>query len=402
MTHQNDIPRHSDRRYWWPVLVLMLTGAYHCALASSDSSAAATEQYGTGTSTMLTIYQRYVSPLKGGNTCPMYPACSQYSKCAFERSNPAAAFMATCDRLVRCGRDASAYPMIAAGGGFKRYDPPDDAVFSPAAAPVGQSGDRDSGCASFARTLFAERNYPLALLEFERTAHSSAGRPCRMAALLGLLDCAYRTCSLDGFLETFYRVTDSMSGDTGAVSRCGILLAKRYYSADDYGGALSALGHYVRSSDPSLRAERLFLATLCQLARRHPERALASADSIPPESGLGAIADSLHKGADRFYSHERSPMLAGVLSAVLPGTGYLYAGKPATASASLLVNGLFIWTAVDFINNRHYGAAAASFVLGSGFYFGNIRGSIKAVRQNTRSARKRRCAFFIDELHYAW
>jgi putative component of membrane protein insertase Oxa1/YidC/SpoIIIJ protein YidD/TM2 domain-containing membrane protein YozV len=402
MTHPSVALRHSDFRYVW-LAVVTITGTG----ASSDSSSAAVERYGTGTSTMLSIYQRYISPLKGGNICPMYPSCSQYAKCAFERSDPATAFMATCDRLVRCGRDVSSYPMIAVNEGVRRYDPPDSvnnaaSPASSAAASVEQGGNHDSGCASFALALFAEKKYLPAELEFERIVHSSAGRPCRLLALQGLLDCAYRAGGLDVFMDTFYGVTDSLKGDTAAMGRCGILLAKRCFNAGDYNGALGALCHYAVSPATELRAERCFIAALCHLAQHRPERALACADSIPGASRLSPMTDSLRNGITDFYAHERSPALAGVLGGILPGAGYLYAGRPATASASLLINGLFFWTAFDFIKGRYYGAAATSIVLGSGFYFGNIRGSIIAVQQNTVNARKRKCAFLIDELHYTW
>jgi len=389
------------KRYIHLVALFVIKGICVYALPLSDS---ATEQYGSGKSIVLSLYQRHISPVKGGNTCPMYPSCSQYAKYAFSKFDPFSAFVASSDRFVRCGRDVADYPLVATGDGLKRYDSPvndrlPEIIPSESSAPV-RTATGDSGCASFASRLLRDRKYPPASLEFERIAYSTTDSACRREAFEGILACSYRSDNMTVFADNFYRVIDSLHDDTAVVSRCGILLAKRYFGAEAYGDMYGALRYYVRSVQ--LSAQRQFLLSLCHLMMHRPAAALLAADSIPRDSRLAALSDTLRLEINRFYKGEPSPPVAGLLSTVLPGAGYLYCGEGATAAASLLINGLFIWTTYDFAKSKHYAAAATSLLLCSGFYFGNITGSIKAAKCNAIKKRKKWCAALIDELRYEW
>lgn len=81
------------------------------------------ETYGTGDNSLLNIYQKWISPVKGGNTCPMYPSCSQYSKIAFQILPWYEAYTSSFERLLRCGNDLYLYPNITINGKIHWYDP---------------------------------------------------------------------------------------------------------------------------------------------------------------------------------------------------------------------------------------------------------------------------------------
>lgn len=81
------------------------------------------ETYGSGDNHLIDIYQRYISPVKGGNTCPMHPSCSQYAKMAFHVLPWHKAIPVSFARVLRCGRALEYYPYIMKNGEFKWYDP---------------------------------------------------------------------------------------------------------------------------------------------------------------------------------------------------------------------------------------------------------------------------------------
>jgi putative component of membrane protein insertase Oxa1/YidC/SpoIIIJ protein YidD len=81
------------------------------------------EIYGSGDNFLLNIYQKWISPVKGGNTCPMYPACSQYAKIAFQVLPWYEAYISSLERMLRCGNDLSIYPVILINGQTHWYDP---------------------------------------------------------------------------------------------------------------------------------------------------------------------------------------------------------------------------------------------------------------------------------------
>jgi putative component of membrane protein insertase Oxa1/YidC/SpoIIIJ protein YidD len=72
---------------------------------SADSACRAIEMYGSGSNVILNAYERWISPIDGGNTCPMSPSCSQYAKILFDREPFPVAVAGMCDRLLRCSRD---------------------------------------------------------------------------------------------------------------------------------------------------------------------------------------------------------------------------------------------------------------------------------------------------------
>jgi len=81
------------------------------------------ETYGTGDNFFLNIYQNWISPVKGGNTCPMYPACSQYAKTVFQFLPWYEAYTNSLERLLRCGNELYLYPVIRVNGQVYWYDP---------------------------------------------------------------------------------------------------------------------------------------------------------------------------------------------------------------------------------------------------------------------------------------
>ena len=92
---------------------------------------------------------------------------------------------------------------------------------------------------------------------------------------------------------------------------------------------------------------------------------------------------------DEFQTQPRkSPALAGTMSAILPGSGQMYAGHYKDGMMSLLVNGLFIVGTAAAINNENYAVAAIVGGVGLPFYFGNIYAASNAANKWNVSLRK--------------
>jgi tetratricopeptide (TPR) repeat protein len=85
---------------------------------------------------------------------------------------------------------------------------------------------------------------------------------------------------------------------------------------------------------------------------------------------------------------QKSEVLAGILSGIIPGAGYAYAEEYATGFMSLGVNGAFIaatWTA--FAEGQEAVGILAGGV-GLPFYIGNIYGSVLAARKWNLAVKK--------------
>ena len=132
--HNQNVTCSRKRHFFRNVLILALAGfcsGYAEERAAPDqmkgprrkTTPSHFEKYGTVTNDLLVFYQKTISPVKGGNTCPMHPSCSQYAGIAFQMYPWYSAYVQTCERLLRCGHELSLYPVREISGQLKWYDP---------------------------------------------------------------------------------------------------------------------------------------------------------------------------------------------------------------------------------------------------------------------------------------
>ena len=84
----------------------------------------------------------------------------------------------------------------------------------------------------------------------------------------------------------------------------------------------------------------------------------------------------------------KSPGLAGVLSAVLPGSGQLYDGSLQAAAVTFVLNSLFIGATVELARDKQYVTAAAAGTAASVFYVGGIINAADLARRRNRLAQQ--------------
>jgi len=72
----------------------------------------------------------------------------------------------------------------------------------------------------------------------------------------------------------------------------------------------------------------------------------------------------------------RSPLLAGVSSAIIPGAGYIYTGNYQTGFASLILNSLLIGASYELNRKGLKFTSGLFFLITLGWYIGNIFGSV--------------------------
>jgi len=101
---------------------------------------------------------------------------------------------------------------------------------------------------------------------------------------------------------------------------------------------------------------------------------------------LSPFQNTVKSSVKNFYERSVNPnyknaTAAGVLSAIIPGSGKLYVGKTGDGITALLVTGLLTFLAVDNFNANHKMRAWIFTGLASAFYAGNIFGSVIAAQQ---------------------
>lgn len=75
------------------------------------------------------------------------------------------------------------------------------------------------------------------------------------------------------------------------------------------------------------------------------------------------------------------------MSAILPGSGYIYAERYGDGITAFLINGLFIAGTIAAIHQENYAVAGIVGGVGVPFYLGNIYGSANAAKKWNLGAR---------------
>ena len=189
----------------------------------------------------------------------------------------------------------------------------------------------------------------------------------------------------------------------GAAGRSFLAMPEKYPAS---GYAIQA-GYYEGISQWRMKNYDRARAALESLVEQHPDSeyaprslvaiCLAALDEGKEEVGRQALKRFLdrypgHPGEenvreaaaqiDRYQElPEKSPVLAGVMSAILPGSGYIYAERYGDGITAFLINGLFIAGTIAAIHQENYAVAGIVGGVGLPFYLGNIYGSANAAKK---------------------
>lgn len=109
---------------------------------------------------------------------------------------------------------------------------------------------------------------------------------------------------------------------------------------------------------------------------------------------VSPIASKEHAGKmieeiDRWGDHpSRSPLLAGIMSAILPGSGQWYTGRFWDGFSALILNGIFIYGIYASFDAELYAASGILAFFGTGFYGGNIFSAVSGAYKFNRNVKE--------------
>ena len=367
----------------------------------------------------IQVYQRYASDLRHAR-CRFTPSCSEYASLAIARYGLVDGSARAADRLMRC--NGSAVGAYARGAGGALRDPvgdepaPAGTVWVPAwlrleaepdRPPVAESLDagrraRLEETIAFALQLEQRGDRANAAVEYQRAGLLAGPREAHAWAFDRIGAAAARSGDARGAegahlssamlspdeahrARAVYRAAISRF-EGGSFAACGRLLADRTLIVPSSPGSNAPLSR--RPGEAQVEA----LAGLAEMglgdwaaARGHFSQAQAVAgpgDTLRPR--LDVLAGSVAQ--DPRLAH-RSPPAAGTLSAIVPGSGQMYAGRGADGLRHLLFNAALILTTISFARGEHVPAAFLTGALAVPFYVGNIRGAASSARRFNRDRR---------------
>lgn len=248
----------------------------------------------------------------------------------------------------------------------------------------GQSPDDGS----FAASLFRQGEYYRAVTEYLRLLHASADSVARAGFVRDICLSSYAGGDYDGCIRYSLQHRATLAAHPQARDEVLLLGAKSFYRSGRNAEAIETLSWSGIRRDNPLYPEMQTVLGIAFARRDDWENAREAWTAVSGSSEWSRIAAGLSgetTGAEQ--AGGRSPFLAGLFSAVLPGAGYAYSGKPGTGIAALLINGLLAWAIGDAVRHGQYGIAATAGFLGLGWYVGNVAGSAAAAKEYNRACR---------------
>lgn len=245
----------------------------------------------------------------------------------------------------------------------------------------------------FARELYLNGYPALAALEWARVAAS--GHPREHEAKVEMAYSLWRSEQVSDAL----RLLDVLREDSSVpvnhrAHALGLaatieLSRARFDSAAERALDLLESGHAVPED---LRDDFRKTAVVASLVAEDKEAALRRLDLSHPEEAL--IASELSEPV----AFQKSPRLAGTLSALVPGAGQVYVGRRSDGVVAFLINGLLIGTAVEAFGNDRHWMGAATTVVASTWYLGNIHSAVNSAHKHNETRRANRTLSWLQRL----
>jgi TolA-binding protein len=248
---------------------------------------------------------------------------------------------------------------------------------------------------AFADALFRDGDYFRAITEYKRFLflHPADARAAQVQLQIGLAylhgqqwEEARRT-----FEHLAQQHPDAVIGREAA-----FLVGETAYQQGRYRQAIEAFRPLIEGDQQTATSERARyrLGWSYLRARQWPEAAGAFA-AIDPASPLFAAAQALGQAArEAEHLPRKSPTLAGLLSAVIPGTGHFYTERLRDGAIALLLNGAFLVAGLEAVQAGHEAAAGVLFFFEAAWYAGSIYGAVNAAHKFNRDTEDQ----FLQEL----
>ncbi len=242
----------------------------------------------------------------------------------------------------------------------------------------------------YAESLFEQGEYIQAVTEYERFLHFFPDDPRKREAAYRIGMAYFNSRAFSEAIDAFRRVIDTYDGSPlslqNEVTEAFFQISKAYLALNQPGQAVANLQNLITLAENREVQDAAFHRIgWIYLEAGEWDRARFYLAQISPENRetyrLEKIADTLER-VDEIPT--RNPALAGTLSAVVPGSGYVYTGRYRDALISFLLNGGMILAAYTAFadDNPALGAVISFFEIG--FYTGNIYGSIGSAHKYNR------------------
>ncbi len=238
----------------------------------------------------------------------------------------------------------------------------------------------------FADSLFENKDYYRAITEYKRFGYLFPESPLTLNVEYKIGLSYFKGKKYEEAAEYFNNI--SIMPEKNEITKKALFkFADSYYKDKMYQAAAQKYRQFIKEYPDALEAHNAKYKTgWAYLHAGQYDDAKSSFREIGEDNPFYTPASNLSIELDRFEAlPQKSPVLAGALSAIIPGAGQLYCGYYQDAIVSFLINGVFIWGTVELIEDENYAAGGAVGFFAMMWYTGNVFGAVSGAHKYNRN-----------------
>jgi TolA-binding protein len=241
---------------------------------------------------------------------------------------------------------------------------------------------------SFAEALLAEGDYYRAISEYKRFTYFFPENKL-------VETCNYRIC------ESYYRAKrwqEAREAFTSFITRypaSPTIPGARYLKGmaekqlRQYTDALSTFEELIKSKSNEFVDKAVYQSAIVYMEMEEWQKARETFSLVPKGSRLSGSASVMASELQHMDDlPQKSPATAGSLAAIIPGAGHLYTERPRDALVAFLLNGAFIWGAIELFHHDNYVAGGIVAFFEIGWYTGNIYSAVNSAHKYNKKTRE--------------
>jgi TolA-binding protein len=237
----------------------------------------------------------------------------------------------------------------------------------------------------FAHTCMERGEYGRAVGEFERFIHFFPEDPQAPIARYFIGVCHLKDRRFDAARETFSEIM-VRDPDRPLAGKALFLTGESFYQQGASKEAEYYFGQVVGEYPfPDLKNAAVYRLGWTKIQGKSWQDASKAFSEVGRESvffgSSHQLAEQSLKGMALPY---KSPELAGILAALVPGLGHTYVSRYKDATVAFVLNGLFVWAAAESFHQDHEVLGGILTFLELGWYTGNIYSAVNVTHKHNR------------------
>jgi TolA-binding protein len=229
----------------------------------------------------------------------------------------------------------------------------------------------------FAMNLLDEKEYYRAITEFKRLVYCYPDHGLAENSLYQIGMCYYLGERYPEAVAAFDKAKENYPENKPFHNELNLMIGESHYHNKNYSEAIETFQDIMMTCpDRELAEKAQFMIGWCHIEQYQWKKASLEFSKVTMHRDLSYTARYVAEELNGCHLRYKSPQKAGLLSAIMPGAGQLYCERKRDGLTSFLLNGMFIWGAVESFKKKNESVGTLLLLFELGWYGGNIYSGI--------------------------